>query len=250
MVEVPWSLPQRVLAFGDSNTWGFVSDPDTGDPSRLPDTVRWPGILQDVLGSGVQVLVDAIPGRRTDLDADTDLPVVGGVAPSALNGLQHAEAAGLSQSPLDLVIVMLGTNDLAIVPPRPPEAIAQACVDVAEALVRGAAAFTPGRVPQALLVCPPPLGGGGVAGPDLPGWPAVWRASRELAPAVQRVARAAGLHAFDAGSATPTSGPDLVHLDVDDHRRLGSALAERVRRLLPHVPGPSGLSNLSELSDR
>jgi lysophospholipase L1-like esterase len=246
MVEVPWSLPRRVLAFGDSNTWGFVSDPDTGDPSRLPDTERWPGILQDVLGSGVQVLVDAIPGRRTDLDADTDLPVVGDVAPSALNGLEHAEAAGLSQSPLDLVIVMLGTNDLAIVPPRPSEAIAQACVDVAEALVRGATAFTPGRVPQVLLVCPPPLGGDGIAGPDVPdvaGWPAVWQASRELAPAMQRVARAAGLHVFDAGSATPTSGPDLVHLDVDDHRRLGSALAEGVRRLLPDVPGLSGPSD-------
>ncbi len=256
MVEVPWSLPRRVLVFGDSNTWGFVSDPDTGEPSRLPDTERWPGILQDVLGGGVQVLVDAIPGRRTDLDADTELPVVGDVAPSSLNGLAHAEAAGLSQSPLDLVIVMLGTNDLAVVPPRHSEAIAQACVDVAEALVRGATAFTPGRVPQVLLVCPPPLGGDGIAGPDVPdvpdvpGWSAVWQASRELAPAMQRVAAAAGLHAFDAGSATPTSGPDLVHLDVDDHRRLGSALAERVRRLLPDVPGPSDLSDLSDLSDR
>ena len=156
MVEVPWSLPRRVLAFGDSNTWGFVAGPGSGGPSRLPDTDRWPGILQASLGSGVQVLVDAIPGRRTDLDADTDLPIVDSVAPSALNGLTHAEAAGLSQAPLDLVIVMLGTNDLAIDPPRPLEAIAQGCARVANALVRGAVAFTPGRVPQVLRVCPTP----------------------------------------------------------------------------------------------
>ena len=233
MVEVPWQRPLRVLAFGDSNTWGFVTDPRTGNPSRLPDTERWPGVLQAALGSGVQVLVDAIPGRRTDRDADADMPIVEHVAPSALNGLQHAEAAGLSHAPLDMVIVMLGTNDLAMVPPRPVEAIAQACARVGQALVRGATAFTPDRVPQVLLVCPPPLGGDGSALTEMPGWPAIWQASRELAAALDRVARAEGLHAFDGGSASPVNGPDRVHLDADDHRRLGVALADRVRSLLP-----------------
>lgn len=233
MVDVPWQSPLRVLAFGDSNTWGFVTDTSTGNPLRLPDTERWPGILQAVLGSGVQVLVDAIPGRRTDRDADIDMPVVDNVAPSALNGLQHAEAAGLSHAPLDLVIVMLGTNDLAITPPRPLDEIAQACARVAQALVRGATAFTPDRVPQALLVCPPPLGGDGGMLPEMPGWPAIWQASRELAPALDGVARAQGLLAFDGGTATPVNGPDRVHLDADDHRRLGVALADRVRSLLP-----------------
>ena len=233
MVDVPWSRPLRVLAFGDSNTWGFVTDARSGNPARLPDTERWPGILQAALGSGVQVLVDAIPGRRTDLDADADMPIVDNVAPSALNGLQHAEAAGLSQAPLDVVIVMLGTNDLAIVPPRPLDEIAQACARVAQAALRGATAFTPDRVPQLLLVCPPPLGGDGSVLPEMPGWPAIWQASRELAPALESVAQAQGLHTFDGGSATPTSGPDRVHLDADDHRRLGAALAARVRCLLP-----------------
>lgn len=233
MVNVPWQRPLRVLAYGDSNTWGFVADAGTGNPSRLPDAERWAGILQAALGSGVQVLVDAIPGRRTDRDADADLPIVDSVAPSALNGLRHAEAAGLSQAPLDLVIVMLGTNDLAIVPQRPLDEIAEACVRVAQALVRGATAFTPDRVPQVLLVCPPRLGGEGAASAKVPGWPAIWQASRDLASALEGVARAQGLHAFDGGSATPTSGPDLVHLDADDHRRMGLALADRVRSLLP-----------------
>jgi lysophospholipase L1-like esterase len=233
MVDVPWPRPLRVLAFGDSNTWGFVSDPDTGHPSRLTDAERWPGVLQATLGSGAQVLVDAIPGRRTDRDADADMPIVDSVAPSALNGLKHAEPAGLSQAPLDLVIIMLGTNDLAIVPPRPVDEIAHACVRVAQALVRGATAFTPDRVPQVLLVCPPPLGGDGTASPEMPRWPTIWHASRELFAALEGVARKQGMHAFDGGSATPTSGPDRVHLDVDDHHRLGLAIAQRVRSVLP-----------------
>ena len=233
MVDVPWARPLRLLAYGDSNTWGFVTDAGTGSPSRLPDAERWPGVMQAALGSAVQVLVDAIPGRRTDRDADADMPIVYSIAPSALNGLHSAEAVGLSQAPLDLVIVMLGTNDLAIVPPRSSQEVALACVRVAHGMVRGAWAFTPGRVLQVLLVCPPPLGGDGGIRPEMPGWPAIWQASRELAAALDRVARAEGLHAFDGGSATPISGPDRVHLDVDDHFRLGVALADRVRWLLP-----------------
>lgn len=232
MVTIPWTRPVRVLAFGDSNTWGFVIDPATGNPSRLPDTERWPGILGTALGSGAQVLVDAIPGRRTELDADTDMPIVAKVLPSALNGLKHAETAGLSQAPVDLVIVMLGTNDLAIMPARPLEAIALGCVRVAQALVRGATAFTPDRVPQVLLVCPPPLGGDSSVRPEMTAWPAIWQASRDLAPVLERVARTQGLHAFDGGSSTSVSGPDRVHLNADDHRRLGLALAERVRSVL------------------
>jgi lysophospholipase L1-like esterase len=232
MVDVPWQRPLRILAYGDSNTWGFVTDTATGNPSRLTDAERWPGVLQAALGDSVQVLVDAIPGRRTELDADADMPIVDSVAPSALNGLQHAEAAGLSQAPLDFVIVMLGTNDLAFVPPRPVDEIAQACARVAQALVRGATAFTPDRTPQVLLLAPPPLGGNGEAVAELPRWPAIWQASRGLAAALEQVAAARGVHVLDAGSVTPTSGPDRVHLDAADHRRLAQAVAGRVRALL------------------
>ena len=237
MVEVPWQRPLRVLAFGDSNTWGFVADPENGGPKRLPDAQRWPGVMQAGLGSGVAVMVDAVCGRRTDVDAepgtDQDPPSLRGIAPSSFNGWAHAEVAGLSCAPLDLVIVMLGTNDFAIRPARPVDDIAQACVRVGEALVRGAAGFTPGRVPQMLLVCPPPLGGDASVRPEVPGWPALWQASRELAPAFERLARTQGLHTFDGGAATPVSGPDRVHLDADDHRRLGLAIADRVRSMLP-----------------
>jgi lysophospholipase L1-like esterase len=233
VVDVPWSQPLRVLAYGDSNTWGFVSDAGTGNPARLPDPERWPGIVEAALGGGVQVLVDAIPGRRTDRDADADLPILDSVAPSALNGLQHAEAAGLAHAPLDLVIVMLGTNDLAIVPALPVDDIARACVRVAQALVRGATAFTPGRVPQVLMVAPPPLGGDGGTSAELPLWPAIWQASRALGPALGRAAAAQGLHVLEGGSATSTSGSDRVHLDAEDHHRLGQAVAHRVRALLP-----------------
>jgi lysophospholipase L1-like esterase len=66
----------------------------------------------------------------------------------------------------------------------------------------------------------------------MPTWPAIWQASRALAPALERVAAAAGVQVLDGGAVTPTSGPDRVHLDGADHRRLGLAVADRVRALL------------------
>lgn len=231
MVEVPWHSPVRVLAFGDSNTWGFATDLASGQLVRLRDEDRWAGVAQAALGHDVKVLVDAVSGRRTDVDADVQQPIVASVAASALNGLAHAEVAGLAQAPLDLVIVMLGTNDLAIDPPRPVPEIAAACVRVAKALVRGATAFTPGRVPRALLVCPPPLGHG--AGSEaVPRWPDIQAASRALAPALAEAAQAEDMGFVDAGEATGVEGPDGVHLSVADHRRLGLAIAAHVRTML------------------
>lgn len=240
MVDVPWPRPLRVLAFGDSNTWGFVASPSGGTPARLPDTQRWPGVMQAALGSDVTVLVDAICGRRTDVDAEPgteqDPQSLRVVAPSSFNGWAHAEVAGLACAPLDLAIVMLGTNDFAIQPARPLADIAQACVRVGQALVRGAAGFTPGRVPRVLLLCPPPLGGDGTAPEGMPAWPAFWQASRQLAPALAQAADCAGMAFMDGAAATATSGADRIHLDAADHHRLGQAVASRVRALLEFAP--------------
>lgn len=246
MVDVPWQRPARVLAFGDSNTWGFTARPGDGVPTRLTDEARWAGVLQSALGAEAKVLVDAVSGRRSDLDADDepggDAPAATRVAGSAFNGLAHAEAAGMAHAPLDLVIVMLGTNDLPVTPPRTAEHIAGACVRVAQALVRGAIEFTPGRNPAVLLVSPPVLGGDGGPREGLPAWPRLWQASRALAPALAQAAGQAGMAFFDADAgargATDLRGPDGVHLSAAGHERLGLALAPPVRALLGLPPPP------------
>ena len=49
----------RILCFGDSLTWGF--DPVTR--TRLPEEVRWPGVLQRLLEPGFTVIEEAQNGR-------------------------------------------------------------------------------------------------------------------------------------------------------------------------------------------
>lgn len=233
MVDTPWQSPCRILIYGDSNTWGFVTSPGTGNPERLSDAQRWPGILQAGLGDGFTVIVDALCGRLTRVDAQ---PAPGGerldLESSAFNGLRHAQVAGASQSPLHGVIVMLGTNDLGITPARSVSEIAQGAADVAQAIVEGSRAIVPAVLPRVLLVAPAPLGGPREPHADVPDWPDAWDRSRSWSQAFAQVALENRYRFFDAGTVIDTDGADRMHLTGASHAALGRALTS-VARALP-----------------
>src|SRR5262245_55390842 len=91
----------QILVYGDSLTWGII--PNTRQ--RLPFAARWPGVMERALinaGLSVRVIEDCLNGRRTVWD-DPFKP--------GRNGLLGLEQRIEINSPLALVIVMLGTND-------------------------------------------------------------------------------------------------------------------------------------------
>ena len=99
MVQVS-DHPAQILCFGDSNTWGYV--PLTVD--RYPESVRWTGVMAQALGAGFRIIEEGQNGRTTVWDD----PLEG----DNKNGLRYLPACLESHHPLDLVIIMLGTNDL------------------------------------------------------------------------------------------------------------------------------------------
>ena len=57
--------PFRIVAFGDSNTYGWI--PNANPPStRYGPEDRWPGALQKELGDNYQVIEEGLDGRTTD----------------------------------------------------------------------------------------------------------------------------------------------------------------------------------------
>lgn len=90
---------KRVLCFGDSNTWGL----DPVSRGRYPESVRWTGVCQRLLGNDICILEDGISGRTTVFED----PYVENRC--GLKGLGYALMA---QRPLDAVVLALGTNDL------------------------------------------------------------------------------------------------------------------------------------------
>ena len=90
---------RRILCFGDSNTWGY--DPATGE--RFDEQTRWTGVLQAALGGDYTVIEEGLNGRTTVWDD----PIEG-----HKNGHEYLVPCLETHRPLDLVVLMLGTNDL------------------------------------------------------------------------------------------------------------------------------------------
>lgn len=197
-----------VLAFGDSLTWGY--DPATG--ARHPAAMRWPEALAAAL-DGPRVLSEGLSGRTTCFDDHA------GVADR--NGVRALPVALASHQPLDLVIVMLGTNDLKPHLGATAEAAAAGLRRLAQ-IVAGFPWAPGARPPALLLVAPPPSRIE----------PARDAQAARLPGLVAAVAAEAGAGFFDAGTVVEPSPLDGVHLDAEATAVLGRALAAPARRLL------------------
>lgn len=209
-----------VLVYSDSLTWGII--PETRD--RLPFEKRWTGVLESHLrgsGASVRIIEDCLNGRRTVWE-DPFKP--------GRNGLLGLAQRIEIHSPLSLVILMLGTNDFQF---SHPSNNAWAAAQGVAALVKEirSAPIEPGMpVPPILVVCPPPiLSPKGAIAAKFAG---ADERCRGLADAYREVSSSLGCHFFDAGSVTPASRVDGIHLDADQHIILGKALATAVSSIL------------------
>lgn len=212
---------RHVLVYADSLTWGIVP----GTRKRLPFDQRWPGVLEIGLNAAggaerVRVSEDCLNGRRTVFE-DPYKPGRNGNA-----GLAQVIEA---QSPLDLVIVMLGTNDFQSMHAHNAWHSAQGIAAVVRTI--RTAPIEPGMpVPPVLVVVPPVFDD--PRGPIGPKFAGAGAAAVGLAEAYAEVCAELDCAYFDAGTVTPASRVDGVHLDADQHGVLGAVLVPVVRGLL------------------
>ena len=213
-------MAHHIFIYGDSLTWGIV--PNTRE--RLSFDARWPGVMENKLnttGNKVRVTEDCINGRRTVWD-DPFKP--------GRNGLVGLGTRIEAQSPLALVILMLGTNDFQFCHPYNNAWTAGQGVATLVNEIRRAP-IEPGMpVPPILICCPPPMHSPkGLVALKFSG---AEERSKGLADAYREVAATLGCQFFDAGTATESSRVDGIHLDKDQHVALGQALADMVAKLL------------------
>jgi lysophospholipase L1-like esterase len=216
-------LVHQILVYGDSLTWGIV--PNTR--KRFPFEERWPGILENKLielGHRVRLTEDCLNGRRTVWD-DPFKPGRNGLAGLAQRIEMH--------SPLALVILMLGTNDFQFSHPYNNAWSAAQGIAVLVNEIRKAP-IEPGMpVPAILIVCPPPIcSPQGVLAEKFSG---AERRCAGLADAYRAVCSDLGCNFFDASSVTSSSRVDGIHLDADQHLKLGCALAEVVAPIVAGI---------------
>lgn len=210
-------MKKRILCFGDSNTWGAIP----GETSRHPDDVRWTGVLQKELGEQFTVIEEGYNGRTTVYDD----PVEG-----RLSGIQYFGPCCESHLPLDLIILMLGTNDLKLRFSASPGTVALGFERYREAL---SIASPTGKRPKVLLASPILVSAfyrDNSALYDMFGEFAIER-SAQLSTQYKRIADANGWVFMNAAAYAVASEIDGIHMDTQNHKKLGMAFAKKVREL-------------------
>ena len=212
---------KTILCYGDSNTWGY--DPRTGD--RYDHKTRWPMVMARILNRDSPVddpawwVVEEGQNGRTSCRED---PVEGD-----RNGLRQLLPILESHKPLDVVAVMLGTNDLKFRFNPTPFDIAQGAQRVVIAAQESKTG--PGdSAPRVIMICPPPM-------VESPAFRHIFGDSVELSgklePLYRQLAKECGAIFLNSGSFVKTSRADGLHFDPEGQLALAKAVADIVREL-------------------
>jgi lysophospholipase L1-like esterase len=212
---------KHVLCFGDSNTWG-TKDLQDSFPDRFDLKVRWTGQLATTFGGVARILEEGMPGRTTVFD-----DALGDYR----SGRHYLVPCLNSHRPLDLVVLMLGTNDLQIRFSAASTDIARGMEILVDMVQKGCAGQL-GGMPQILIVTPPPLG---MIDPvEQPSWVGAHQKCLELPGLYEKITSRFDCHYFNSQSVVRTAdlGRDGIHLAATGHSILGKHLAEKVKEIL------------------
>jgi len=206
---------KTILCFGDSNTWGA----NPVEKNRYSLQQRWPSVMHRDLGGEYLVIAEGQPGRTTVWQD----PIEGGRA-----GIDALIPCLESHAPLDLVIILLGTNDLK-------QRFSLTATDIALGaqrlvgivMTKNCGPFN--STPKVLLVAPPPV-------LEFPGsWEPMKGSqliSRDFGISYRKVSEQTKCEFFDAGSVVQSSPVDGFHWGPEGHLALGHALSVVCRHIL------------------
>ena len=203
---------KKVFFYGDSNTYGY--DPAFYTGGRYPRRSRWTTLLAERLEGTWEVAADGMPGR---------------MIPRAGRGTDMVLDSWRAEMPVDLIAVMLGTNDLKSVFGLSAQQIAEG----AGVLVNTIQTFTLekyGNQPKIVLISPPEIGSGICSSPFYGSFmeDAIDR-SRQFPRYYREVAKRYGCVYLNAAEWIEPSKVDSLHLDPEAHRILAERLSEVIK---------------------
>ena len=209
---------KNILAFGDSLTWGFIA----GTWERHPFDVRWPNVLAAGLSGKARVVEEGHNGRTTVFDDPTTT--------DDRNGARILPVLLSTHQPLDLVIILLGTNDIKFAN-RCRAFDASMGMSRLVQIVQTFPFMSWAPKPEILIVAPPAL----VPAADEwfnELWGHAIEESKYFGKHYARVATEMGVHFFDASNVAKADETDGGHLDAKNTKAIGTALVPVVKGIL------------------
>lgn len=210
--------PKTVLCYGDSNTFGLKPvTPGALASDRYPRAIRWTTLLQEQLGVGYAVIPEGLSGRTTVFERK-DAPWK--------NGFPPLKTILISHLPVDIFVVMLGTNDCIAEVGVPAEEIA---AGMEKLLVAAKEIFEEqqGYQPQVVLAAPALVHDNYAASTDEAVDESMYLKARELAGLYEPLAAKYGC-AFVNAAGVEVSPLDSEHLTEEGHRQMAQLMYEAI----------------------
>ena len=211
-------MTQTVLTFGDSNTHGTPPITVRGIYARHDTATRWPQVMAAQTGS--TLIEEGLPGRTACAGADPEMG-------AHMDGHLGLRVALESHGPIDVLTIMLGTNDCKAHFGLTAEGITAGVAGLL-AIACGEAMQTRHSGFKVLLICPPPVLEQGPIAQVFYGGAAK---SRALPPLYAALAKNWGVGFLNAGEHIEVSQQDGVHYDAATHKILGKVVAENIASL-------------------
>ena len=209
-----------LLTFGDSNTHGTRPIVAAGDYGRFDAKARWPCVAKEALGDKWLLIEEGLPGRTTCFED----PIMG----SFMNGWMGLKIALSTHGPIDLLTIMLGTNDCKALFGNSARDILGGISGLL-AIAQNAELQSRHGGYKTVLIAPPPIVVTGIFSTSFYG---ADRLSEQLSDLYSEIATHGGIEFFDAGDVIATSPIDGVHFEKEAHQTLGVALAGKITKIM------------------
>lgn len=211
----------KVLCYGDSNTWGRF--PVTSD--RYPVDVRWTGVLQLKLGNEYWVIEEGLRSRTTNLDDPNPTK-------KGRNGKTYLLSCLESQNPMDIVLLMLGTNDLKSQFKRSVKEIAGG-IDELITVIEDHSRTSRGDHPKVILVSPARVREASLDSDDM--FAGAEAKSGKLAPEYKKIADARGATFVDVAKHVEPDEGEGIHFSPESHSTLAKVFEKAVRSVAKEI---------------
>jgi len=209
---------KSILCYGDSNTYGLMP----GLQGRYPREVRWTGILQKLLGEDYYIIEEGLGGRTTVWDDPIE---------EHKNGKEYLIPCMESHQPLDLVVIMLGTNDVKKRFSLSAFDIGAAMENLVKTILKSEAGIDE-NPPKVLLVAPVPIKSVGDKDLDLMLEGGVEK-SLMLPEYYQKIAKKYSLSYLDPTKMVEIGSRDGIHFTVNGHKKMAELVANKIEEIFP-----------------
>ena len=209
----------RILCYGDSNTWGYISGTDH---QRYSNNERWTRVLSNLLGNRFEVIEEGL-NSRTLISNDTRPGKEG------KNGYEYLIPCLDTHDPIDLVILMLGTNELKCIYNKTAKEIGEIYENYFVKTILNRKSQVRDTFPKLLIIAPP------LVNEDF-NFPKVenkylgaGQKSKEFNEIYKNIAKK--YNCYFLGNEEFKTGIDGVHLTKESHKKLAELLEEKIKEI-------------------